>query len=138
MNRPERILVIVLRVAGVVTGSALFAVFLPTAWMAAIHEWLGLGKFPEGRIVEYLARSLSAFYAMHGGLCLFVSRDPRRYAGVITYLAVAGAIFGVLMLVIDLSIAMPLHWTLQEGPFVFALSFLILVLQSKAARGQRE
>lgn len=134
MNRAERILVFVLRAMGIITGSALFAVFLPTAWMATIHDWLGLGKLPEGRIVEYLARSLSAFYAMLGGLCLFVSRDPRRYAGVITYLAVSGAIFGVLMLGIDLSIAMPLHWTLQEGPYILLFSVAILVLQWKAKK----
>ena len=86
MNRSERVLVFVLRATGIVTGFAVFAVFLPRPWMATIHEWMGLRKLPEGRIVEYLARSLSAFYAMLGGLCLFVARDPRRYAGVITYL----------------------------------------------------
>ena len=36
--------------------------------MAACHEAMGLGPFPDAPIVEYLARSVSAYYAMLGGL----------------------------------------------------------------------
>jgi hypothetical protein len=49
---------------------ALVPVVMPWSWMAATHRWLGLGETPSGRMVEYLARSLSAFYALVGALCL--------------------------------------------------------------------
>jgi hypothetical protein len=54
-------------------------VFMPMSWMAATHRWLGLGEMPAGPIVEYLARSQSAFYALVGVLCLVMASDLDRY-----------------------------------------------------------
>lgn len=53
--------------------TAVFAVFLPTAWMAAIRGWLGLGEFPDAAVTQYLTRSVSVFYAMLGGLTILAS-----------------------------------------------------------------
>jgi hypothetical protein len=124
----ERLLKLLLRVVGTVAALGAFAVFMPTAWMAGCHEWLGLGKFPEGAIVEYLARSLSAFYAMLGGLMILVSGDPRRYASVITYVAVMGMVFGAAILGIDIVIRLPLYWTVGEAGSLFPLGIVMLVL----------
>lgn len=134
MNRAERLLKLVLRLTGALCLLALVAVAMPRRWMAVTHDWLGLGRFPEGPIVEYLARSLSAFYAMLGGLLWLVASDVRRYAGAITYAAVAGIVFAVMILVVDVSIGMPLHWTLQEGPYVLLVSVAVLLLQRKVGR----
>ena len=57
----NRLLRWLLVACGVMTLLALPAVFLPQAAMDAIHRSLGLGPLPEGPIVLYLARSLSAF-----------------------------------------------------------------------------
>jgi hypothetical protein len=138
MSQAERLLILLLRVVGVVCCFAVFAVFMPRAWMAAIHEWLGVGEFPQGPIVEYLARSLSAFYALLGGLMLLISRDTRRHATVVTYLALGGMLFGILIFAIDLAIGMPRHWAFGEGPFVFLCSAAILMLQAKARLGQQD
>jgi len=43
----RRILVVLLRLAGGITATAFLAVFLPGDWMAAAHQWLGLGEFPS-------------------------------------------------------------------------------------------
>ena len=53
-----KLLAIVLRVVGVTTLLALFAVVMPMPWMVATHRWLGLGEMPRDAVVEYLARSL--------------------------------------------------------------------------------
>ena len=132
MSKAERALALLLRLVGAVCLLATFAVFMPLRWMAAVHDWLGLGQLPEGRIVEYLARSLSAFYALMGGLLVFVSFGVRRHAGVITCLAVASLLFAPMILVVDLSIGMSLRWTLQEGPFVLLVGTAILLLQWRA------
>ncbi|MBI5397130.1 MAG: hypothetical protein HZA91_17670 [Verrucomicrobia bacterium] len=128
----ERILKIFLRVYGAVAGLAIFAVFMPRAWMAATHEAIGLGKFPDGAIVEYLARSLSALYAFHGGLLWLVSRDVRRYAAIIAYIAVVGIAFSLLILALDVSLQLPVWWILGEGPCVLVISGVVLVLLAKA------
>jgi hypothetical protein len=61
MIRADKALVIRLRAVGVTALFALVSVFTPVSWLAASHRWLGLGDMPTAPVVEYLARSLSAF-----------------------------------------------------------------------------
>ncbi|MCX6898217.1 MAG: hypothetical protein NT105_05910 [Verrucomicrobia bacterium] len=120
-----------LRIYGTVAGLAIFAVFMPRAWMAATHEMIGLGKFPDGAIVDYLARSVSALYAFHGGLLWLLARDVRRHAAIIAYVAVAGIAFSVFILALDVSLGLPVWWILGEGPSVFVISLVVLALLAK-------
>jgi hypothetical protein len=108
MNAKERALVVLLRVNAGVLLLALLAVFLPTEWMARTHRWLGLGAFPASPLVDYLTRSASALYAVHGGLVLILSLDIRRFAPVIEYVAWAGVVFGILIIGIDVTAGLPL------------------------------
>ena len=110
------------------------AVFMPTEWMAASHRWLGLGEFPASPLVNYLTRSASVLYGIHGGLYLVVAQDVRRYAGVLAYLAAMNIVFGLLMLGIDLQAGMPWYWTASEGPSVLAFGVLLLVLLRSVPR----
>ena len=82
-NPSERILIWLLRLSGTVMLLAFAAILMPTDWMAANHRRLGLGPFPESALVEYLTRSISALYGIHGGLYLVVSIRVKRYADVI-------------------------------------------------------
>jgi len=134
MRNAERRLKIILRLVGSVMMLALFAVFMRVAWMALIHEWIGLGNFPEGPVIEYLARSVAAFYAVMGGQFWLVSFDVRRHAAVITYLAVIFVIFGVLVLVIDVWLELPMWWSLSEGPLTILVGAVLLVLQKNIRR----
>ena len=111
--------------------TALGAVVMPYSWMNAIHQHTGLGELPHVPIVGYLTRSVSAFYALHGALLVFVAGDVRRYLPVVSFLAVAGAVFGAVMLGIDCAVGIPLRWTIAEGPFVVALSAVILWLTAR-------
>ena len=86
-----------LQITGWLMATAVFAIFLPHDAMGAIHERLGLGNFPEGKIVDYLARSTSAFYAMIGVLYIILARDLRVYAAIITFIAWANIAFGILL-----------------------------------------
>ena len=128
MNARERALILLLRLSGAVLVLAFFAVFLPTEWMARTHEWLGLGEFPRAPLVDYLTRSASALYCIQGGLMIVLSRDVRRFAPVVVYVALAGIVFGVAMSAIDLGAGMPLYWTLGEGPSVVLLGWATLWL----------
>jgi hypothetical protein len=92
----ERLLVILLRLAGAVTIAAFPAMLLPTEWMDTTHRWLGLGDLPRAPIVEYLTRSVAALYGFHGVLLLVVSRDPGRYRAIVRYLGVMNVAAGLL------------------------------------------
>jgi hypothetical protein len=137
MNRAERILVILLRAIAAAASLAVVPVFMPHAWMDACHAWLGLDTLPETPIIVYLTRSLSAMYAFHAGLLWIVSRDVRRYAAIITYIALAVMVFGAVMLWIDVRAGLPLYWIAGEGPFTIGMGLAILILQRKASSGQR-
>ncbi len=132
----ERLLVLLLRVMGAVECLAAFPAVMPRSWMALVHEHIGLGPFPEGPVVEYLARSLAALYAVNGALMLLVSTDVRRYAPLVTFCATALVVVGALLLVTDLSVGMPWWWTAGEGPYLIAFGVVLLALQRRTMRGR--
>lgn len=133
-DRCRLLLVVLLRVGGGLACLAVLAVFLPTAWMAGTHRWLGLGEFPDLAVTQYLARSVSAFYAMFGGLTILASLDVRRFGPVITYLAIVTMAFGVVITGVDATAKMPTYWTLTEGPPTFVIGLVILLLNRRVQR----
>jgi hypothetical protein len=136
MNKHERLLKALLRMVGCVSCLAVVPVFMPRGWMDIGHRLLGLGPLPEGPIVEYLARSVSAFYAMFGVLLLLSAADVRRYAGLITVLAVFAVLFGAVITVYDHLMVMPWYWTVAEGPVMVAIGVVVVALQRRIARSQ--
>ena len=129
-----RLLVLLLRVAGVITVTAFGAILLPVEWMAASHQWLGLGEFPRAPVVDYLARSAAALYGFHGVLILLVSTDPVKYRAIVSYIAAMNVLFGLIVFAIDLHAGMPAYWTFGEGPPIAAFGAVIALLNSKSRR----
>jgi hypothetical protein len=128
MNRLEKALIVLLRLAGVLLLTAVIPAVMPFAWMQDIHRLLGMGELPETPITGYLTRSLSALYALHGALVFFVSLDVRRYLPVVRFLAVLSIVFGAGMLVLDIAVGMPLPWIIGEGPSIIILGGVLLWL----------
>ena len=123
-----KVLKILLQIIGVIALFALIGVLMPLSWMTGTHRWLGLGEMPSDPIVEYLARSLSAFYAFIGVLCLIVAADLERYRSLVRRLGVLIAAFGVVQLGIDLTANFPLWWTASEGPLTIVFGVWIFFL----------
>jgi hypothetical protein len=134
MKAPDRILVWLLRVSGAMTLTALGAVFMPYEWMNLIHQRLGMGDLPNMPIVGYLTRSVSALYALHGALLIFVPLDGHRYLPIVRFLGWAGVVMGVLLFGLDRAVGMPVPWANREGPFVVAISVVILALAWRVNR----
>jgi len=124
----EKTLVVLLRCTAGVLLLALAPVFFPYSWMAAINRKIALGELPHTAIVGYLTRSLSALYAFHGALVLYLSLDVRRYLPLIICFSALAVVFGALMLALDIYVGMPLLWSLCEGPFIIAFYSFILGL----------
>ena len=85
----EKLLVWILRAAGVVCVLAIVPMLMPTAWAQSAHAAIGLGDLPGEPIVEYLVRGMSAMCALYGGLLLVLASNVHRYRRVITYQAIA-------------------------------------------------
>ena len=131
MTQRTRGLVVLLRLLGLLDFCALAAVVAPHAWIAASHEWLGLGPFPVQPIVEYLARCTSVWYASYGLLLWFISCDVERYARLILFLSCVLIVQGIVIVGIDLAAGMPGWWTTFEGPCCSGLGAILLILQGK-------
>ena len=99
--------------------------------MSAIHEYLGLGVLPDAPIVSYLARSLSAFYAIVGTITLFISLDIRRYRSFVKLGAVIAIVTGFVLVGIDMTAGMPTSWIIGEGPPTTATGLVVLWLQRR-------
>jgi len=125
-----------LRVFAIVPMTAVFAAVLPIRVMGDIHQAIGLGPMPEGPIVEYLARSTSMFYALHGVLLWYLASDLRRYRDLFWFYLWMSLVFALGLFLTDLSAGLPLRWVLAEGPFVAALVGLIMMLFRSAERQQ--
>ncbi len=101
--------------------------------MNVIHQQMELGELPHTPIVGYLTRSLSALYAVHGALPVFLAGHVRRYLPVVRFLAVARVVFGVLMFGIDHAVGMPLPCTAGEGPYIAMLSAVVFWMTGRAS-----
>jgi hypothetical protein len=120
MSAAEKRLVWFLRLTAVFLIIALGAAIMPYAWMNAIHGWLGLGTLADEPVVGYLARSLSALYAFLGAISWFLSRDVRRHVPLLRFVVPMTALYGALLVAIDIAVELPLWWSLSE-----ALSLLV-------------
>jgi hypothetical protein len=128
---PQPFLKRILRYIGTMSLLALIFVAAPYEWMSSIHAALGLGELPDDPIVGYLARSLSAFYAMIGGVFWVVSFDLVRHRPLLLYIGPAIALLGVALLFVDLHEGLPLAWTVWEGPFVCVVGTTIWTLSRR-------
>lgn len=137
MSRAERFLVLLLRLEAAVLLCALPAVVMPTAWMAGIHQGLGMGTLPQGPLVEYLTRSLSLLYAAWAPVLFVLAGDLQRYLPLVKIVNAVRLVFGVALLLLDVRVGMPLVWTWSEGPIVIVLSVVGLLLVGAVQRERR-
>lgn len=134
----EKILTILFRLNAILLTSALLTVFLPSSLMHQIHEWLGMGEMPQDEITEYLARSCSMLYTVHGLVLLVVSLNIRKYWNIIPLLAGLHLAMGVFLLGIDIKAGMPWYWTIAEGPGIIIFACALFWFWSKANVGDQE
>lgn len=119
---------LILRFFGTSSLLATIFVFVPHGLMDEVHRWLGLGELPDLPIMSYLTRSLSAFYALTGGLLWLISFEPVRYRAVIAYFGFGMCAGGLALGVIDNLAGLPLLWRVWEGPFLFVVGVVVLRL----------
>jgi hypothetical protein len=97
--------------------------------MDMFHRRLMQSPLPEGPIVQYLARTVSALYAAFGSLTLLIAYDLRRFAPLVTWWGIVAILFGLTLLWVDLNAPMPAHWTWGEVPYTVLTGLLVLILQ---------
>jgi len=124
-------LAVALRLLGLLDLCAFAAVVAPRAVIAASHEWLGLGAFPQEPIAGYLARCTSIWCGMYGLLLWFVASDVVRYSRLILLMGSAMIVQGIALVAIDLTEGLPSWWTATEGPCCSILGAILLALRRR-------
>ena len=110
---------------------AIIAVVMPQSWMAAIHEWLGMGLLPGEPIVDYLARYASAFAVFYGAVLFLLATDVQRYARLITLQAILIIIFSAVGCAFGLRAGMPLWWMVSDVASCWLFCGAMLWLQKR-------
>jgi hypothetical protein len=131
MKNAERWLKVLLFLFGLPAAFAMVPFLMPFRWMAAVHEWLGMGVLPDKPIVDYLARYASAFSALYGFLLLLLMRDVRRYAPVITFQAVAIIVLSGVGAIFAWQAGMPSWWIVADVVSCWGYCGAMLWVQTK-------
>jgi hypothetical protein len=122
-----------LRLIGGVELCAIPFLLFPYPWMNTVHDRaLGLGPLPGAPVVEYMARSLSGLYAVHGALVFRLSFDVVRFRPLIGFLGWLHLALGLVVVAIDFTAGLPWWWIAGEGPGIAAGGVLVLVLSRQA------
>ena len=112
----DRLLQWLLRFVGGIELCAIPFILVPMSWMAEVHaSLLGLGPMPQAPIVEYMARTLSLLYAVHGAVVFRVSFDLVRFRPFVGFLGALHTAVGLCIIGIDLATGLPWWWVLGEG-----------------------
>lgn len=130
----EKVLSRLLLIVGGLAALAIFAVVMPTAWMEATSDRLGLGPFPHSTLTEYLTRSLSAMYALFGFFLIYIGCNVRRYLDLCVVMGWLTTLLGVALTGIDFTIGMPSRWAWGEGPPTIVVGLVIVWLAGKVER----
>ncbi|MEM7474381.1 MAG: hypothetical protein AAF483_05255 [Planctomycetota bacterium] len=123
-----------LRIIGFSICLAFFPILMPLGTMQQIHAWLGLGDAPDQPIFEYLARSTSLMYFVHGCTLLVCSSDIQRFMPLIKTLAGLNLFVGFVLIGTDLMAGMPSYWTAAEGPPIVLGGILLGWLAHRSKR----
>lgn len=125
----EKVLKWLLLSMGGLTCLAFVAVIMPTDWMEAGNDAMGLGPFQRSPLMEYLTRTLAAVYGFMGVLTLYVGLNLRRYLDFVAIMGRLTILLGVLLTGVDFWAGMPASWTWGEGPptILIGMAFLYLV-----------
>lgn len=110
---------------------AIVPFLMPMSWMAAVHEWIGMGVLPDKPIVDYLARYASAMSALYGFLLLLLMTNVRRYAPVITLQAIAIIVFSGVGVIFAWRAGMPSWWIIMDVVSCWGFCGAMLWLQTK-------
>jgi len=124
----EKALTGLLRFLGALTLLAVFAAIMPTTWMSAANDSLGLAPLDRSPLMEYLTRSLSAIYALLGALTLYVAGDVKRYADFVAFAGGLTILFGLFLTMLGGWADLPAAWVWFEGPPTMFLGGLMFWL----------
>ncbi len=130
--RAATVLTWLLRLSGALALSAVVPMLMPTDWMAAANDRLGLEPLHRSPLTEYLTRSLSAVYTLFGALAIYVTLDLRRYLALVAFMGRLTVALGIFLTGLDFWAGLPAAWSWGEGPPTVVLGIVMVWLAARA------
>jgi hypothetical protein len=126
-----------LRTTAVMFLCAAPAVVMPKSMMDYFAELYGLDALPDVPLMGYLARHMSALYAMMGASYWYLSTDVPRYLPILRFSVPLSLALGITIVLIDLAVAMPPLWTAGEALSMFSWTAAFWCLVRRVQSGPR-
>ena len=133
-----RATIIVLRLLAALQILTASLALIPTASLAKVHAWVGLGPLPESPFLQYVVRGGAFVQGCIGVLIWVMATDVLRYRPLII---ATGAIYlacAPVFLLIHLAVKMPAVWCAADTGSCLLTGLVVLTLALKLPAGSSE
>jgi hypothetical protein len=114
-----------LAILQILTGAI---VFMPVAWIAAWHAWLGLGPLPDDAVLRYVIRGAAYAQGAIGVLLWIMATDVVRYRPLVIATAAIYLVGAPAFYSIDTIAGMPRFWCIFDSVSCLLSGAILLVL----------
>jgi hypothetical protein len=105
---------ITLRIIALSQVAAFVVAFMPDAWIASLHTWLGLGQMPNSVFLRYIVRGAAWSQGAFGVLFWAMASDVVRYRPLVITVAALYLIASPTFYFVDSAVGLPLAWCLWD------------------------
>ena len=124
----------ILWIAGVVCLLAVLGLVLPMSTLDQMTQVLGGVSLPEGPLVIYGVRAISATFVAIGVFYIMLARDPQRYGPMVPFSGAAAVFLGITCGVTGIALGLSVLVYLGDSAGCIIMGILILVFWNKSRR----
>ncbi len=123
---------VALWVAAIGCLAAVPLIFLPLAVIENMGSWVGIGSLPDMPFAVYFFKVVCGVFGLIGVFFIILARDPFKYGSMLNLGAFGLIIFGILALIVGLSIGLTPFVYIGDGLTGLVLGIIILILSLKS------
>lgn len=127
----------ILWIAGVVCLLAVIGLFLPMSTLDRMTQVLGGVSLPEGSLVVYGVRTISATFVAIGVFYIMLALDPGRYGPMVPFSGAAAVFVGLSCAVAGAVVGLPILVYLGDAAGCTIMGILILGFWNKSRQEEQ-
>jgi hypothetical protein len=117
-----------LRFVAIVQILTFAVIFMPVAWIASWHAWVGLGVMSDTPVFRYVLRGASYVQGAIGVLLWVMATDIMRYRPLVVTTATIYLVGGPAYYLMDSIAGMPRFWCIFDSVFCLLAGGVLLAL----------
>jgi asparagine N-glycosylation enzyme membrane subunit Stt3 len=112
-------------------------IFIPWSYIGIITSWFNIEPLPNAPIVIYFYKTVFAVFGLIGIFFIILALDPFGYGIMLDLGAYGLMLFGVLTLILGLTLTIPIIVYLGDSLSGLFLGIIIKILSSKQRQNQQ-